>query len=71
MSTAGNDPIGELVAEVRALRHELAEIREPILRVATRRETRAEMAKRLGVSPRTISRRRRRERIRLMVEGKL
>ena len=71
MTTPLPDPIAELTAEVRAMRRELAEIREPVLRVVTRKESRKKQAKLAGCHPTTLWRRERRERFRLMAEGKL
>lgn len=57
--------------EVRQLRREFAEIREPILRVATKKDSRKQQAKRAGCHPSTLWRRERRERIRLMADGRI
>lgn len=61
----------EILARLTALERKVDEIRDPILRVATRKETRKQQAKRLGVHRNTLLARERRERIRLMAEGKL
>jgi len=65
------DVLAEILARLTALERKVDEIRDPILRVATKTETLKAQAKRLGVHVNTLINRRRRERIRLMAEGKL
>ena len=58
-----------LVAEVRALRKELATLSAVILPVFTRKESQKTLARRAGVHPSTISRRKRAARIRAALGG--
>lgn len=65
------DILGEILARLAAIERNIDGIREPILRLATHKETRTQQAKHLGVHRNTLLARERRERIRLMAEGKL
>lgn len=58
-------------AKVDHLASKLDAIAQPVLRVTTRKESRTQQAKRLGVHRNTLLARERRERIRLMADGRL
>ncbi|HRE81057.1 MAG TPA: hypothetical protein PLN52_08420 [Opitutaceae bacterium] len=65
------DVLAEILARLDRIEAKLDAISQPVLRVVTKKESRSQQAKRAGCSIRTLQYRERRERIRLMAEGKL
>lgn len=69
------DQLPELFAEILSrltrIEAKIEAISQPVLRIVSKKASRAQQAKRAGCSIRTLLRRERRERIRLMAEGKM
>jgi len=65
------DVLAEILARLDRIEAKFDAISQPVLRVVTKKESGTEQAKRAECSIRTLQRRERRERIRLMAEGKI
>lgn len=59
------------LAEVRALRADVNRVLDLLAGIATRKESRAEQARRLGIHPTTLWRRQKRTATKLTLEGRV
>ncbi|EIP99352.1 hypothetical protein OpiT1DRAFT_03866 [Opitutaceae bacterium TAV1] len=65
------EPPADIGHELREIRATLARLEAPMLALMTRKLSRRQQARKAGVSVRTIQRREKRERLRLMADGRL